>query len=583
MLNFLRAKVAAVIAITTMVWPAFAQFDPNSIFDPNTITAPFSRPYAGYYAPYGMLAEAPYYKGHLAKGDNGQAVVNWMFTRENFDVDYVIAQSKSEGHPVTLPDIVNGAMAPDALGPWRYEFGGNAKDVCYDGKSDSYCWAHRPHWWQYHYPGPTFQVWSKEDTSHESGRAQSNVESCSEVSIGFRGTVPGSSDEISNARVIAGVEKIYDTSYTWLRRNIDAIINHVVKLECYEHAKSPIIVSLGHSLGAGLAQLAALANNPNRPDKVRIDKVFAFEPSPDTGGDLVEDGIRKANINGLEIDRVGQVEDVSAYLQSARQYLPTLVRDIPAGRFFIREGPNEFFPEEVKGNTCVPALRHVRFDERRNPNPVEQHEWITTVAQFIYIRKVQKEEQGEAPQIVEPPDIRECGEATPTRYEKWKLNQKELIAHALPPSAVVAPQQAQQSTLGAQQQLYAVASRQSIGLNYGQALPPSDYVLASNLGARATGKARPQPQLAVLDQRQAQVVSADARFTRVTALGARGQFYALAQTQYVDLDHRQARFASTYVLAANLGARRASSAPTQSQLSDRDARPVLISTAPSWR
>ena len=131
MLNFLKAKVAGVIAITTMVWPAYAQFGQ---FDPNTILAKDLRPLAGYYAPYGMLALTPYYRGHLAKGDNAQAVVNSMFKPENFDVNYIIAQSKSEGHSVTLTDIVNGAMAPDALGPWHYEFGSNAKDVCYDGE-----------------------------------------------------------------------------------------------------------------------------------------------------------------------------------------------------------------------------------------------------------------------------------------------------------------------------------------------------------------------------------------------------------------------------------------------------------------
>ena len=413
------------------------------------------------------------------------------------------------------------------------------------------------------------------------------MESCSEVSIGFRGTEPGNyGDEISNARVFREVEWGYDTSYTWLRRNIDAILRHIpTTIKCYQQSKPPIIVSVGHSLGGGLAQLAALANDPKRTDNVRIDKVFAFEPSPDTGGDLVEDGLRTENSKGLEIDRVGQVEDVSVYLQSAAQYLPTLSRYIPGHQYFIRQDPNEFFPGEVAGRTCDPALRHVRFDEQRNPNPVELHHWTTTVAQFIYIRKIQKEAQetgGGVPQILEPDPIKGCenaqGNQEPTRYEKWKLKQEELIARA-PPSAVVAPQQAQQSTLGAQQQPYAVAvaSRQFVGLNYGQVLPPSDYVLASNLGARATGKARPQPQLAVLDQRQAQVVSADARFTRVTALGARGRFYALAQTEFVDLDHRQ-------VSAANLGARcRSSATPTQPQLSDRDAQPVLISTAPSWR
>jgi hypothetical protein len=92
----------------------------------------------------------------------------------------------------------------------------------------------------------------------------------------------------------------------------------------------------------------------------------------------------------------------------------------------------------------------------------------------------------------------------------------------------------------------------------------------------------PQTEIAVLDQRQARVVPADARLTRVSDLGARGRFYALAQTQTAGLDHQQALFASAYAPAANLGARRARAAPTQSQLSDRDARPAL-NLNPSWR
>jgi hypothetical protein len=147
-----------------------------------------------------------------------------------------------------------------------------------------------------------------------------------------------------------------------------------------------------------------------------------------------------------------------------------------------------------------------------------------------------------------------------------------LRTHPQQPEA--APVVQQPSVAPAQSQLGQAPQKEFVTSAY--------TTLVAYVGARQAHYAPAQTELADLGQRQAQVVSADARLTRVTNSGARGQFYALAQTQSVDLDHRQALFAPVYVPAANLGARRASSAPTQSQLSDRDARPALNSN-PSWR
>ena len=74
-----------------------------------------------------------------------------------------------------------------------------------------------------------------------------------------------------------------------------------------------------------MAQLAALANNPDRP--AQIEKVFAFESSPETGGGLVEEAILKRNSQRLEIDRVGQVGDASSYLQTLQIYIDHYIKE----------------------------------------------------------------------------------------------------------------------------------------------------------------------------------------------------------------------------------------------------------------
>ena len=135
--------------------------------------------------------------------------------------------------------------------------------------------------------GPAFHVWAQTHGQHD--------DPCTEVSIAFRGTEK-LSDWISNAAILT--RHIPDDDYQQLRRNIDAIIKRITKLNCYTKEKDntgtrPQIVTVGHSLGAGLAKFSALAQRRGP----RIAKVFAFDPSPVSGASLVKDVIDR-NVKG---------------------------------------------------------------------------------------------------------------------------------------------------------------------------------------------------------------------------------------------------------------------------------------------
>jgi hypothetical protein len=125
-----------------------------------------------------------------------------------------------------------------------------------------------------------------------------------EIVIAFRGTDFHNADDwISNLRWVTRFLPYYD-HYRQVQRHIGPIIDRAVS----RHGQSgPKIVSVGHSLGGGLAQQAAYKDG-------RIREVYAFDPSTVTGYyDPDVDG--KANSKGLKIDRIFQRGEVLAYLR----------------------------------------------------------------------------------------------------------------------------------------------------------------------------------------------------------------------------------------------------------------------------
>ena len=366
MLRALRAMALGFIAVevsalTLNVQPAFAQSPAYARLVPGDteITASDVTQYSGYYAPYAIQAAAAYLKvkklDDMRRARLAQEEKAPPTQATKADVNYAVENIFSFENFGSLADEIKpGAIK--ALEPWRYEFGSDAYLSCYYYPTDRDCNSALPTHWRYRPPaGPAFQVWARTVSLLA---ALFEPGSCDEVSIAFRGT-SRKWDWASNFRRF-GLGKVrlghvVDDSYRQLRRNIDLIIRRITTLDCYKRATfAPRIVSVGHSLGGGLAQLAALANKPTGP---QIEKVFAFDPSPVTGADLVDRQTLEANSKGLTIDRIHQIGEGVSYLGLAQGFPPS-------------------------NNPCDPLVRTVSVDALRG-NPVELHGMPPLAAQLI--------------------------------------------------------------------------------------------------------------------------------------------------------------------------------------------------------
>ena len=92
-------------------------------------------------------------------------------------------------------------------------------------------------------------------------------------------------------------------------------------------SKEVQLVSVGHSLGGGLAQEMAYAL-PSLPGIPRITKVYAFNPSPVTGFHSVPPAQRDINTKTLEIYRIFEHGEILAYIRLLTSYvIPPSVTD----------------------------------------------------------------------------------------------------------------------------------------------------------------------------------------------------------------------------------------------------------------
>ncbi len=80
------------------------------------------------------------------------------------------------------------------------------------------------------------------------------------------------------------------------------------------------LVSVGHSLGGGLAQEFAYAL-PEKPGVPRITQVYAFNTSPVTGYNTVPSAQRDINTKTLEIDRIFEHGEILAYVRLLTSYV----------------------------------------------------------------------------------------------------------------------------------------------------------------------------------------------------------------------------------------------------------------------
>jgi hypothetical protein len=122
--------------------------------------------------------------------------------------------------------------------------------------------------------------------------------------------------------------------------------------ECIKRSKlgqpvSAHLYSTGHSLGGGLAQQFAYAL-PDLPSVPRVEKVYAFDPSPVTGFFSVDNELREINRASLKIDRIYERGEILAIARS----LTNLVWKPPA---------------------TAPEIRGVRYNVFYTCNPVAGH------------------------------------------------------------------------------------------------------------------------------------------------------------------------------------------------------------------
>ncbi len=181
--------------------------------------------------------------------------------------------------------------------------------------------------------GLQYNIWRRDD--------------CSEIAIVFRGTDQGSiGDWLSNFHGVLRVLPLFD-QYEQVQAAMDRIIKTTRRSTC--RGRTPRIVSVGHSLGGGLAQQAAYMTKAIR-------HVYAFDPSFITG--YSDPHSKSAETEkGLTIDRVYEHGEVLAY-----------------ARFFIRR----LRPETA----CNPTIRGFRVDLIHG-QPIFQHSMDRLAAAFI--------------------------------------------------------------------------------------------------------------------------------------------------------------------------------------------------------
>jgi hypothetical protein len=324
-----------------------------------------------YYAPYALLAAAAYVDVAELDGTlRNFRKLNNPFERggdpalNGEDVEVAIADYRASSVPETMD------RARKYLRAWQYQFGYDKYLRCYD-TSDTNCnTAYNASGIQSFGDGPAFQVWARTSVYRASDGTfhHAEHEACSEVSIAFRGTRPTFfSDLETNAEPItSGFNTVrsfvtgrnYETDdyYHQLRRNIDTIMRRIKMLECYKKAAHHQIVSVGHSLGGGLAQFAALAiANPDNP---RIAKVFAFDSSPVTAAGLIAAEVRDGNVKGVDGERPLEIDRV----YQSGEFLSKLVSPVVAP-----------FQYPKSSSTCDPLVRSVAVDLVSGGNTFDLH------------------------------------------------------------------------------------------------------------------------------------------------------------------------------------------------------------------
>jgi len=166
------------------------------------------------------------------------------------------------------------------------------------------------------------------------------------VAVAFGGTVfRNEMDWLANLRWFTpGHEDEYTLTQVEFAK---AFAEECIKRHQLGQPVSAQLYSTGHSLGGGLAQQFAYAL-PDVPSVPRVEKVYAFDPSPVTGFFSVDKKLREINRASLKIDRIYERGEILAIARSLMSLF-------------------------WKPSAAAPAIRGVRYNLFYTCNPVAGH------------------------------------------------------------------------------------------------------------------------------------------------------------------------------------------------------------------
>jgi pimeloyl-ACP methyl ester carboxylesterase len=172
-----------------------------------------------------------------------------------------------------------------------------------------------------------------------------------DVAVVFRGT-NDLKDWWSNLRWFTRFIPTGWDQYTYVRNNISSIVDRA------KHRHHSVrMITVGHSLGGGLAQQAAYAH----PE---IKYVAAFDPSPVTGFRSVPKAARDVNRKGIAIERVYERGEILSYLRKfVRWFVPLSLKDpeITEIRLNVTKG------DPIKQHSMVKLARGLCWVARNCP------------------------------------------------------------------------------------------------------------------------------------------------------------------------------------------------------------------------
>lgn len=174
------------------------------------------------------------------------------------------------------------------------------------------------------------------------------------IAVVFKGTRFSSLDDwLSNLRwlgfILPGSHR--QDQYTLLGQNVaEEFLKNLEKEVPVEVAAEVPIVTVGHSLGGGLAQYFAYSL-PNKGKVPRVSHVYAFDSSPVTGRSQVDPDLATLNSRHLTIHRPFEHGEMLAYVRLL----------------------TESFHRPRKSD---PKFRKVRFNFVQSANPIQSHSML---------------------------------------------------------------------------------------------------------------------------------------------------------------------------------------------------------------